>query len=115
MHSQDNANDGSIKWHVSNCNRYYRCWNGIALELTCPFIAPLFDSCRLQCVSDPNAVCGDPGPDNLCGNEQTTTTTTVSGDTTTTTTVSGDTTTTTEGNGIPTAPTAPSKFKEFFF
>lgn len=71
----------------------------MAHTLTCPTgIAPWFDSCRLICVNDPNAVCGNPG--DQCG---TTTTGSTTVDTSSTTTVSGDSTTTT-GSGVPSAP-----------
>lgn len=71
----------------------------MAHTLTCPTgIAPLFDSCRLICVNDPNAVCGNPG--SQCSNVITTSTelTTVEGDTT------PSTTTTTSAGNVPSAP-----------
>lgn len=33
----------------------------MAHELNCPVVAPWFDSCRLVCLNDPNALCGNPG------------------------------------------------------
>ncbi|KAG5679244.1 hypothetical protein PVAND_008824 [Polypedilum vanderplanki] len=85
------ANNGQIKWHENNCNLYYRCWNGSPLRLQCPIVAQYFDSCRLQCVNDQNAVCGDPG--DLCLQI---------------TTPDDNTPTDPEDPTIPTAPTAPT-------
>lgn len=68
--------------------------------MTCPSgIAPWFDSCRLICVNDPNAVCGNPG--DQCQNIVTTTTDSTTVDSTT---VDWNETTTTGDGGIPTAP-----------
>lgn len=82
--------------------------------MTCPQgVAAFFDSCRLVCINDPNAVCGDPG--DRCPNVTTTPTTTTDSQTTdtppneTTDTPPNETTdtppnqTTTPG-GVPTAP-----------
>lgn len=70
----------------------------MAHELTCPIsIAPSFDSCRLVCINDPNAVCGDPG--DQCGNVSSSTTPTIPTDGTTPTSDPNQTT-----GSVPPAP-----------
>jgi hypothetical protein len=116
MNLQEGGNEGQLKWHDSNCSRYYRCWNGNALELTCPFVAPNFDSCRKQCLNDANAVCGDPG--DRCGIVQTTTTTpeeTTSSDPDEDTTTSGPDPDQTTQNTVPSAPSNMNCLKSDFY
>lgn len=68
---KDFRNEGQNLWHETNCSRFYRCFNGKAIEFTCPHISRYFDSCLLICINNPNAICGDPG--NQCGVLETTT------------------------------------------